>query len=114
MKTFKSNYFSNCKSYIKLLSILIFCFLPACDGQNETKQSFSPENRIQAAETAVNINTASVAELEKLPHIGAKTAGEIIKHREQFGKFRKPEHLLLVRGISDRRFREMKNLIKVE
>lgn len=62
----------------------------------------------------ININTASAAELEKLPHIGAKTAQAIVEYREKFGGFRKPEHLLLIQGISDEKFREVKSLIKVE
>lgn len=73
-----------------------------------------PENPIQISATAVNINTASAAELEKLPHIGKQKAREIIEYREKFGQFRKPEYLMFVRGISDARFREMRTLIKVE
>ena len=62
----------------------------------------------------VNINTASTGELEKLPGIGKVMAERIVAHREQFGRFRRAEHLLLVRGISDRKFREMRPLIVVE
>lgn len=62
----------------------------------------------------ININSASVEELEKLPHIGKQTAREIIEYREKFGKFRKSEYLLLIRGISDKKFREIKNLVKAE
>lgn len=68
----------------------------------------------KAAETAVNINTASVEELEKLPNVGAKLARRIVEHRVKYGKFRRAEHLILVQGISDRRFRQMQNLIKTE
>lgn len=74
----------------------------------------STENRVSFSESAVNINTATAEELEKLPHVGAKTAREIVNHREKFGAFRKPEHLLLVRGVSDNRFRQMRHLIKTE
>ncbi len=62
----------------------------------------------------ININTASLEDLEKLPHIGEKLAQKIVEHREEFGKFRKAEYLILVDGISDRRFREIRSLIKVE
>lgn len=65
-------------------------------------------------ENAVNINTASAAELEKLPNVGARLAGKIVEHRARFGRFRKPEHLILVPGISDRRYREMSRLVKTE
>ena len=66
------------------------------------------------SENAVNINTASLEELQKIPNIGAKTAVKIIEYREKFGGFRKPEHLLLIDRISDVRFREMRSLVKTE
>ncbi len=63
---------------------------------------------------AININTASAAELDTLPGVGLGTAMRIIEHRERFGPFRKPEHLMLLRGVSDARFREMRSRIVVE
>lgn len=110
----KYNYFSICDSFMKLSLMLIFCFLTACAKQNNTKHFLPVENPIQSSENAININTATIAELEKLPHVGTRTAQEIVEHREKFGRFRKPEHLIFVRGISDARFREMRNLVKVE
>ena len=114
MRTFKSHYFNACSLLHKLSLLLICCFFLACSRQNNTKQFLSTENPIQISETAININTAPAAELEKLPHIGAKKAQEIVEYREKFGKFRRAEHLILVRGISDQRFREIRHLIRVE
>ena len=99
---------------LKLLLIAVFCFLILNCVTKQTKQVLSTENQILVSESAININTAFAAELERLPDIGAKTAQEIIRHREKFGSFRKPEHLMLVRGISDTRFRQIRNLIKTE
>jgi competence ComEA-like helix-hairpin-helix protein len=62
----------------------------------------------------ININTAPAAQLEKLPGIGKGLAERIIEHRERFGPFRRIEHLIIVRGISDRRFRALRDLITVE
>jgi competence ComEA-like helix-hairpin-helix protein len=91
---------------------MISCFLLLGCGRVEHA---SPEtSQIITSESAININTASTEELEKLPHIGEKLAAKIVEHREKFGNFRKPEHLMLVRGISDERFRTMRNSIKVE
>lgn len=61
----------------------------------------------------ININTASPGELEKLPGIGRGLAARIIAHREQYGRFRRAEHILMVRGIGDRRFRKMSPFITV-
>ena len=110
----KLNYANIYKLSIKLLPLIIGCFLFACSQQKDAQQILSTENQISVSEKAVNINTASVEELEKLPHVGEKLAQDIIEHREKFGKFRKPEHLLLIRGISDEKFREMRSLVKVE
>lgn len=114
MQTPNSNYFNACKASYKLALLLICCFLSACNGQNEAKQVLLVENQSPTVAPVININTASISELEKLPHIGEQTAQQIVEHREKFGRFRKPEYLLLVRGISDKKFRDIKNLIAVE
>jgi competence protein ComEA len=68
----------------------------------------------QVSSPRININTAPADELEKLPGIGKAMAARIIEHREKYGPYRKPEHLIIVRGISDRRFHALQNLITVE
>jgi competence protein ComEA len=65
-------------------------------------------------EPRVNINKASRAELERLPGVGPATASRIVEHRERYGPFRRAEHLLLVRGFSDSRFRELRPLVTVD
>src|SRR6478672_6468716 len=60
----------------------------------------------------ININSASADELEKLPHIGETLARRIVEFREQNGPFRRPENLLLVEGISENRFKEIRPLVK--
>jgi len=65
-------------------------------------------------EMLININTASVSDLEKLPGVGKVLAERIVEHRENYGPFRRAEHLLMVRGISDRKFREIQQMLTVE
>lgn len=101
-----------CKLFVKYLTVLSLCVFAINCSQNSAKTFEKPEP-ISVAENAININSATSSELERLPHIGTKTAAKIIEHREKFGEFRRPEHLLLVAGISDKRFRSMRNLIKV-
>ena len=62
----------------------------------------------------ININTAPIRELERLPGIGKGLAERIVDHRERFGPFRRTEHLIIVRGISDHRFRNLQDMITVE
>jgi len=59
------------------------------------------------------MKTASSQELERLPGIGKVIAERIVAHREQYGPFRRAEHLMMVRGISDRKFRAIRSLIVV-
>lgn len=61
----------------------------------------------------ININTASPDELEALPGIGRVIAERIVTHRSQHGPFRRVEHVMLVRGISERKFLEIQPLITV-
>ncbi|HKQ52081.1 MAG TPA: helix-hairpin-helix domain-containing protein [Pyrinomonadaceae bacterium] len=68
----------------------------------------------RASAPLVNVNDASTAELEKLPGIGRGLAARIAAHRAEYGRFRRPEHLMMVRGISDRRFRALRALIRTE
>jgi competence protein ComEA len=65
-------------------------------------------------ERAVNINTASAPDLQTIPHVGEKLAMKIIEHRRRYGPFRRPEHLMLIDGIGDKRFRKIRHLIRVE
>ena len=75
-----------------------------------------------AASTAVerpaaprlNINAASIAELEKLPGVGEVLAARIVDYRRQYGPFRRVEHLMMVHGFSDHKFRALRELITVE
>jgi competence protein ComEA len=62
----------------------------------------------------ININAATAPELEKLPGVGKVIAARIIEHRTQYGSFRRAEHLMMVRGISDQKFRQIRDLITTE
>lgn len=62
----------------------------------------------------LNINVATSSELEKLPGVGKVIAERIIAYRAEYGPFRRAEHLMMVRGISDRKFREMQPMIVVK
>ena len=64
--------------------------------------------------TRVNINTATERELKSLPGIGDELAARIVAYRNRSGPFRKPEHLLMVEGISEGRLKEILPLITVE
>lgn len=61
----------------------------------------------------ININTASAAELDKLPGVGEAIAKEIIEYREYNGNFSSIEEIKNVSGIGDSKFEKMKDYICV-
>lgn len=79
------------------------------------------EDQAQIAESAneasssglLNINTASQAELETLPGIGASTAQKIISDRAANGPFKTIEDLKRVSGIGDKKYESLSDLICV-
>lgn len=62
----------------------------------------------------VNINTASLAELDTLPKIGPATAQHILDYRAKNGPFKQIEDLKNVSGIGDATFEAIKDWITVE
>lgn len=78
------------------------------------QQAASPRAAASTAVTGVvNINTASVTDLEALPGIGAKTATLIVEYRQKNGPFKKIEDLMNIRGIGEKNFLKLKPQIAV-
>lgn len=61
----------------------------------------------------INLNTATAADLDKLPGVGPSTAQKIIDYRNQNGGFQSIEQLLDVPGIGDSKFAQLKDLVTV-
>lgn len=98
-----------------ILSTLFLLSLSACAKRSYQISKANDQHSPPVTNSPrININTAPVKELEGLPGIGKGLAERIIQHREKYGPFRRVEHLIIVRGISDRRFRELRDLITVQ
>jgi competence protein ComEA len=98
-----------------LLALMLLSGLSACVKRSyPIARANNQQSTVVTNAPRININTATAKELEKLPGIGEGLAERIIAHREKYGQFRRAEHLIAVRGISDRRFRALQNLITVE
>lgn len=59
----------------------------------------------------ININTATIEQLDELPGVGEATANKIVNHRDENGEFKSIEDIKNVNGIGDKKFEDMKELI---
>jgi len=66
-----------------------------------------------SASGLININRASVTELDSLPGVGPSTAQAIVEYRVAHGPFGSPEDLLNVKGIGPAKFEAMRKLVGV-
>lgn len=75
---------------------------PAIAGESSNDQS-----------DKININTADITELDKLPNIGPARAADIVAYRETNGGFQSIEELKNIKGIGDKTFEELKDVVTV-
>ncbi len=67
------------------------------------------------AETApVNVNTATEAELIRLPFIGPTKAAAILARRQKVGSFKRLEDMLHVRGIGKKTLARLRPYVTVD
>ena len=66
------------------------------------------------AEHPLNINTADADMLALLPHIGPVLAERIVADRTENGPFAKKEDLMRVKGIGEKTYEKLQDLITVE
>ena len=73
------------------------------------------ENVLPAEEflSEIDINKASVVDLDRLSGIGESRAMDIIKYREENGNFSQIEDIMKVPGIGEKTFEEIKGQITV-
>jgi competence protein ComEA len=97
-----------CFLIIVLIAILTGGQPPAAAQDKPTKA------KVEAAPTTpLNLNTATVAQLQALPGVGAATAKLIVEHRQKNGGFKKIEELMNIKGIGEKSFLKLKPMITV-
>lgn len=103
------------RATISIALFFVFCALPYSAAAAEPQSSES-EARASAADEAdrVELNSADQAALETLPGVGPRTAELIIEYRNENGGFEKIEDLMNVRGIGERTFLRLRELVRVD
>jgi len=95
-----------------------------CDGQKiyVPKKGEAPPPQVEEASgmgsgappvsgAKVNLNTASMEQLDALPGVGPSTAKKIIDYRNKSGPFKRIDNLKDVDGIGAKKFDQLKDLV---
>jgi len=77
------------------------------------EENLPSTSRGGSGEGLININTASAAELERLPGIGPALAQSIVDFRQAHGPFGTVEEIMDVQGIGQGVFEDVRELITV-
>jgi len=67
----------------------------------------------QPPKDPIDLNSASLEQLEQLPGIGPSTAKAIVQFREKSGPFERVEDLLAIHGISKKRLDKLRPYVVV-
>ncbi|MFQ3586856.1 MAG: helix-hairpin-helix domain-containing protein [Fimbriimonadaceae bacterium] len=62
---------------------------------------------------SINLNTASAAELERLPGIGPVTARKIVEYRQAHGGFSSIDELMAVKGIGPKKLADVRPFLRL-
>ena len=89
-----------------LAAALAVCLAALSISAAQTKKPPPPE-------IPLDLNSATVTELQKLPTVGPTAARAIVRFREKSGPFRRVEDLLAIRGFTKKRLEKIRPYITV-
>ncbi len=92
--------------------VLFLCLSLALAPMSLLAQTAKASSKATSTEK-VNLNTATIDQLQTLPGVGPAVAKRILEHRTKVGKFNKIEEILNVKGIGEKRFQRMKDRLTV-
>lgn len=86
----------------------------ATDAAKQATSTTGAAKKAAGQTGKININKADNAQLESLPGIGPQTAKGITEYRQAHGGFKSVEELKQVKGIGDKKFDAIKDLVTIE
>ena len=97
------------------MTIFLFGFLTGRNSNHYgiTISDIPAQTISESADTQMDINNASIYELDTLPGIGPVLAQRIIDYRENNGPFTELEQLINIKGISASRLEEIAPFLTV-
>jgi competence protein ComEA len=101
---------------LPLIVLLVFglaSFATAQTAAAPKPQKAKTAKTVATLAAPVNLNTATVAQLDALPGIGKSTAQRIVEYRQKNGGFKKIEELMNVKGVGEKSFLKLKPVITV-
>jgi len=98
---------------IAMVILASIVMVPSIASAQAAKATASAAKPKATASSPVNLNSASVAQLQTLPGIGGSTAQRIVEYRQKNGSFKKIEELMNVKGIGEKSFLKLRPLITV-
>ena len=84
---------------------------PAVSTASKSKKSGAAGGKITSG--TININSATAAQLEQLPGIGAVMAARILAYRTAHGAFATIDDLTKVGGLGKSKFANLKNFVRI-
>ena len=96
-----------------ILSLVALAALLASQAQAQTARPKTVDQAAAKPAAQVNLNTATVADLQELPGVGAKVAARIVEYRQKQGPFKRIEELMNIQGIGEKSFLKLRPQITV-
>ncbi len=95
------------------LGVLVVMFPVGLLARSEKQNPAAPSSASALAlQAPLDINAATEEQLQALPGIGPAMARRIVHYRERNGPFRRPEELLIIRGMSKKKLARIRPYIK--
>ena len=89
--------------------VKVACVLFLCLGLTIGPVAALAQKPGPAAAEKINLNTATVEQLQSLPGIGPAIAKSIVEHRAKVGKFNRIEEIINVKGVGEKKFQQIKD-----